>query len=66
MKITYDPVADAVDIVLKKGKVAKTKEIAKEVYLDVDKRETPLSLEILGVSEKVSEKSLRRLTISSK
>ena len=53
MKIYYDPRADAIDIVFKKGKVSETRKISKEVYLDVDKKGEPLSLEIVAASEKL-------------
>lgn len=52
MNIVFDPKADAVNIVFNKGKVAETREVGREMYLDVDKNGDPLSLEILGVSER--------------
>jgi uncharacterized protein YuzE len=56
MEITYDPKADALNITFKKGKVAKTIEIAPEINLDLDKKGTPLYLEIIGASEKIGKK----------
>ena len=50
MRITYDPLADAVSITIKKGKVAKTKEIGQDTLLDLDKKGNPLYLEILDAS----------------
>ncbi|KKU60283.1 MAG: hypothetical protein UX81_C0001G0009 [Parcubacteria group bacterium GW2011_GWA2_47_12] len=47
MRIIYDPLADAVSITIKKGKVAKTKEIGQDTLLDLDKNGNPLYLEIL-------------------
>jgi uncharacterized protein YuzE len=64
MNISYDPKADAVDIVFRKGKVAKTKEIGREMYLDVDKNGEPLSLEILDASARLSVEEFNRLTFS--
>ena len=64
MKIFYDPKADAVDIVFKKGKVFKTREIGREMYLDLDKKGEPLSLEIIGVSERFSVEDLKYLTFN--
>lgn len=55
MKITYDEAVDAVNITFRKGKVAKTLEIAKEVFLDLDKSDKPLHLEIVGAKEKLGE-----------
>jgi len=52
MKITYDSAVDAVNIIFKKGKVFKTLEIAKEMFLDLDKNGKPLYLEIIGAREK--------------
>ena len=51
MKATYDPLADAVSITFKKGKVSKTKEVSPGVFLDVDKNDTPLYLEVLDASK---------------
>ena len=55
MKITYDEAVDAVNITFRKGKVAKTLEIAREVFLDLDKNGKPLYLEIIGAREKLGE-----------
>lgn len=65
MKIHYDPKVDALDIVLKTGKVAETKEIGKELYLDVDKCGEPLSLEILGVKDRYSPLDLKKIYFKS-
>lgn len=51
MRITYDPLADAVSIIFKKGKVTETKEVSRDVLLDVDKSGIPLYLEILDASK---------------
>lgn len=56
MEITYDPKADALNITFKKGKVAKTAEIAPEINLDLDKKGAPLYLEIIGAGEKIGRK----------
>lgn len=55
MRITYDPLADAVSITFKKGRVAKTKEVSRDVLLDVDKNDTPLYLEILDASKRLKK-----------
>lgn len=52
MRATYDPLADAVSITFKKGRVAKTKEISNGVLIDVDQNDTPLYLEILDASKR--------------
>ena len=64
MNIYYDPKADTVDIIFKKGKVYETREIGREMYLDVDKKGEPLSLEILGASERLPLEEFRHLTFS--
>ena len=56
MEITYDQKSDALNITFKKGKVAKTVEIAPEINLDLDKKGKPLYLEIIGASEKIDKK----------
>ena len=66
MKITYDKKVDALNLVLKTGKVAKTVEIAPEVILDLDKKGNPLYLEIIGASEKVGKKNFSKITIGTK
>jgi len=70
MEITYDPKADALNITFKKGKVAKTIEIAPEINLDLDKNGNPLYLEIIGASEKIGKKRvveilMRNLTLAT-
>lgn len=64
MKIYYDPRADAIDIVFKKGKVSETHKIGPEMFLDVDKKGEPLSLEILGASERLPIDEFAHLSFS--
>ncbi|MFA6376423.1 MAG: DUF2283 domain-containing protein [Candidatus Paceibacterota bacterium] len=61
MKINYDSEADALSIIIKKGKVAKTIEIAPEVNLDVDKSGNFLYLEIIGAGEKIGKKQAKEI-----
>ena len=61
MEITYDPKADALNITFKRGKVAKTVEIAPEINLDLDKKGKPLYLEIIGASEKIGQKRVNEI-----
>jgi len=65
MKFTYDPMADAINITFKKGKVAKTQEITKEVFLDLDVSGKPLYLEILDASRrfKKSKREFGRISL---
>jgi uncharacterized protein YuzE len=61
MEITYDPKADALNITFRKGKVAKTVEIAPEINLDLDKKGKPLYLEIIGASEKIGKRRVSEI-----
>ena len=63
MKYTYDPMADAINITFKKGKVAETMEIAHGVLLDVDKGNQPLYLEILQVRERFGREQVGNLSL---
>lgn len=53
MRITYDKQANALNVSIRPGTVAKTVEVATEVLLDIDKKGRTLNLEILGAREKV-------------
>jgi len=64
MKINYDPKADALDIVFKKGIVHETRELGNEMFLDVDKKGNPLSLEILDSSKKLPKNESGEITLS--
>ncbi len=61
MEITYDPKADALNITFRKGRVAKTVEISPEINLDLDKKNNPLYLEIVGASEKIGRKRVSEI-----
>lgn len=62
MKYTYDPIADAINIVFKKGKVAKTEEVSIGVILDFDKKGEILSLEVLDASRRFGKKRSHEVT----
>ncbi|MBI3420640.1 MAG: DUF2283 domain-containing protein [Candidatus Sungbacteria bacterium] len=64
MKYTYDPMADAINITLQKGRVAETMEIAHGVLLDVDKNKQPLYLEILEVRKRFGREQVGNLSLS--
>lgn len=63
MKYTYDPMADAINITFKKGKVAETKEVAEGVILDLDKVGAPLYLEILNVRKRFGREEIGNLSL---
>ncbi len=65
MEISYDPNADALNITFKKGKVARTVEIASEINLDLDKKENPLYLEIIGASEKMGKQRVNEILMKN-
>lgn len=52
MKISYDHMADAMYISLKEGKVAKTKEVVVDVFIDTNADGDVLGIEILFVAQK--------------
>ncbi len=60
MNYTYDPRADAVNIIFKKGKVTETREIAPGVMVDFDKKGAPLYLEILDAGKRFAPKYTSR------
>ena len=65
MKYTYDPIADAINIALGKGKVAETIQVAAGVLLDVDKNKKPLYLEILDVRKRFGREQVGNLSLKS-
>lgn len=65
MKFTYDKTADAVNITLREGRVARTVELAPEVNLDLDQKGRPLYLEILGAREKLGAKGTDEVLVST-
>lgn len=66
MKITYDKEIDALNVVLRRGVVAKTIEVADEILLDIDKKGQPLYLEILSASTKIGRKNFGKVTLGKK
>lgn len=64
MKIFYDPRADALDIIFKKGKVSETRKIGTEMFLDINEVGEPLSLEILGASERLPADEFNNLSFN--
>ena len=58
MKISYDKMADALYIYLRKGKVAKTIKATSRLLIDVDKRGNVLGIEMLDVSRQIPKKEI--------
>jgi len=65
MRIIYDPLADAVSITIKKGKVAKTKEIDDNTILDYDKKGNVIGVELLFVKERIPSASVSEITFEN-
>ncbi|MDO8576024.1 MAG: DUF2283 domain-containing protein [bacterium] len=63
MKIAYDKSADALNVSLRTGVVAKTLEIGPEILVDVDKKGNTLNIEIIGASEKIGKKNFGRVIV---
>ncbi len=59
MKITYDKIADAAYMTLRKGKVAKTVEMSESVIVDLDKKGHLLGIEMLDASNQLSRNSIK-------
>jgi uncharacterized protein YuzE len=64
MKIDYDPQADAMYIQLKDGEIEDTLEVGKNIFVDVDKDDVPLGIEILFVSRHFATEDLTTVTLS--
>jgi uncharacterized protein YuzE len=62
MKITYDKMADALYIYLRKGRVAKTKKVTSRLLIDVDKKGNVLGIEMLEVSRQIPKKEIGRIS----
>jgi uncharacterized protein YuzE len=65
MKILYDKEIDALSITFKEGKVSKTLEVSPEVMLDVDSKNRPLYLEIIGLTEKFGKKVVEKISVKN-
>lgn len=64
MNIYYDPKVDALDVVFKSGEVFETREIGREMFLDVDKNGEPLSLEILDAGSRLPADAFGNLSFT--
>lgn len=64
MKIEIDPQSDSMYIEFKDGNVHDTVEVAKNIFLDVNKKGDPLGLEVLFVSKKIKLQDLVSVTVN--
>ncbi len=64
MKITYDKIANAAYMTLRKGRVAKTVEMSDNVIVDLDRKGNILGIEMLDASKQFPRSSLAKSVIS--
>ena len=62
MKISYDKIADAMYIYLRKGKVAKTIKVKSGFLVDVDKKGGVLGIEMLNVSRQIPKREIGKIS----
>ncbi len=60
MKITYDKIADAAYMTLRKGRVSKTVEMSDNVIVDFDKKGNLLGIEMLSASKQFPKGSIAK------
>jgi uncharacterized protein YuzE len=65
MKFTYDKIADAAYMTLRKGKVSKTIEMSDNVIIDLDKKGNLLGIEMLSASKQLPKGKLNKKTLPS-
>lgn len=63
MRITYDPVADAMNIQFQKGTYNTSKKVAEDIIIDMTKNGKLISIEILDVSKRMPKKSIKDITV---
>ncbi|MBI4435019.1 DUF2283 domain-containing protein [Candidatus Uhrbacteria bacterium] len=63
MEIQLDPVADALYLTLKRGRVAKSREVEPGVVLDLDRYGRVLGIEMLDASRRYATEALRRIDV---
>jgi len=64
MQINYDPQADTLYIQLQSGKVDDTIEHSKYIYVDVDKDDAPLGIEILFARRILGQTNVDNVTVN--
>ena len=64
MKISYDPEADAMNIVFQKGKYEISKEIAEGIIIDYTKDGKVISIEILDVKKRIPKKDIEDIIVT--
>lgn len=64
MKIEYDAQADAIYFQLREGEIAKTEQVNKYMYTDVDAEGNPLGIEILFATKHMPPEALATVTVN--
>ncbi len=62
MKINFDPEADAMRIKFQEGEYGISKEVEDGIVIDITKDKKIMAIEILDVSDKMSQKALRDIS----
>jgi len=62
MKISYDKIADALYIYLRKGKISKTIKPSSQLLIDIDRKGNVLGIEMLDVSRQIPKKEIGRIS----
>lgn len=63
MKVTYDPHADAMYIYLSDKKSTRTEEVSGDLLVDFHGK-TPVGIELLGVSRRLTKPERNNITLS--
>jgi uncharacterized protein YuzE len=64
MQIDYDPEADAIYVRFREGEVEETREVGKNIYVDVDSNGSPLGLEILFAKHTLAPEDVTSVTVN--
>ena len=64
MKISYDPDADAMNIIFQKGKYDISKEIAEGIIIDYTEDGKVISIEILNMKKRMPLENISDITVS--
>jgi uncharacterized protein YuzE len=64
MQINYDLDANAIYIHFREGDIEETREVSKNIYVDVDKDGSPLGLEILYAKHTLAVEDVTSVTVN--
>jgi uncharacterized protein YuzE len=63
MKVNFDPSADAMRISFQEGDYEESKEVDEGIVVDISRDNKIMAIEILDVSEKMSDKALKDISL---